>query len=148
MPTKNVPPIIFPRVTGMRLLISIFDQVKFEKSVAVMPIFVQKDAGAPDLIISPTGIKYIFAMQCSKPAATKAVIGKITARILSVVLRALIAIHTAKQTNTLHRIPNTKASTKPMPVLVLAIFNAGKPTALPPKLYWPLTNKDIEALAI
>ena len=34
-------------------------------------------------------MKYMLAMLCSKPAATKAVIGKMIARILSVVVRAL-----------------------------------------------------------
>jgi len=43
----------------------------------------------------PKGMKYILATLCSKPAATNADIGKITAKILSTTLPA-IANQTAK----------------------------------------------------
>jgi len=58
-------------------------------------------------------MKYILATLCSKPAATKAVMGKMIDRILSVVLRALKVNQTARHTSALHRIPSTSAWTKP-----------------------------------
>ena len=54
-------------------------------------------------------MKYMFAMLCSNPAATNAAMGKIMARILSVVLRALYVNQTARQTNALQRIPSAIA---------------------------------------
>jgi hypothetical protein len=38
---------------------------------------------------SPSGTKYMFAMECSNPAATKALIGGTIARMRSAVVRAL-----------------------------------------------------------
>jgi len=58
---------------------------------------------------SPIGMKYILATLCSKPAATKAVIGNRIARILSVVERALKVSHTARQTRALHIMPRATA---------------------------------------
>ena len=55
------------------------------------------------------GIKYMFAIECSKPTATKAVIGGIIARILSVVVRALKLNQTARQTRALQKTPSMKA---------------------------------------
>ena len=43
----------------------------------------------PALTLSPIGMKYILATLCSKPAATKAVMGKMMARIFPSVDRAL-----------------------------------------------------------
>ena len=40
------------------------------------------------LMSSATGMKYMFATECSKPSATNAAIGGMTARILSVVVWA------------------------------------------------------------
>ncbi len=45
--------------------------------------------GSKVLMRSPTGMKYMLATECSNPAATKAVMGKMMAAILSTVLRAL-----------------------------------------------------------
>ena len=47
------------------------------------------DPGAPALMKSPTGIKYMLATLCSNPAETKAEMGKMMERIRSVVERAL-----------------------------------------------------------
>src|SRR5215213_5281933 len=62
----------------------------------------ESDASAP-------GIRYMFATECSKPAATKAETGKRTASTLSPVLRAPIESQTARQTSTLQRTPRNRA---------------------------------------
>ncbi len=64
------------------------------------------------LMKRPTGMKYMLAMLCSNPAATKAAIGGIMLKILSVVLRALKHNQTARQTRALQKMPRTKACTK------------------------------------
>jgi hypothetical protein len=44
--------------------------------------------GSSSLMRRPSGTKYMLATECSKPAATKALIGGTTARTRSVVVRA------------------------------------------------------------
>ena len=51
----------------------------------------------------------MLAMECSKPAATKAEIGKTIAINLSVTVRPAKVIHTAVHTSTLHSTPRQKA---------------------------------------
>ena len=70
----------------------------------------------------PMGTKYMFTTQCSKPEATKAVIGKTKARILSTVLRALKLSQTARITGILHRIPRKNEIWKQKPQLVVKIL--------------------------
>jgi hypothetical protein len=76
----TAPPMILPMVTGSRLAMKKLPQVRFVKLAAVLPASVragsaQKVAGAQLLMNSPMGMKYILAMLCSKPAATKAEMG-------------------------------------------------------------------------
>ena len=85
------------------------------------PSSAQKVSGAPHWMSRPSGMKYMFATQCSKPAATKALTGRMMARILSVTLRAPSASHTARQTSTLHRIPRKNAWVTGSPLFVVAI---------------------------
>src|SRR3990172_1662459 len=99
--TMTPPPMMLPRVTGNRL--------------AKNPL--QESCSEPLTTIwsfkrIPKGMKYMLAMLCSKPAATKAEIGKTTARILSATLRPARASQTARQTRMLQRIPLKKASQK------------------------------------
>ena len=75
-------------VTGSRFLTRNAPQVRLPKSAAVLPMASQKPLAAPLLMNRPIGTKYMLAMLCSNPAATKAEIGKMIARILSVVDRA------------------------------------------------------------
>ena len=51
------PPIIFPIVTGSRLLTKKFSQVNSGKSAAVFPMLLQKESGAPALMNKPIGMK-------------------------------------------------------------------------------------------
>ena len=74
-------------------------------------------------------MKYMLAMLCSKLAATKAVIGGMMARILSVVVRALKHSQTAMHTSVLHRMPAARAGTKASPVLASPIERMFNPTA-------------------
>jgi hypothetical protein len=53
----------------------------------------------------PMGMKYIFAIECSHPDATNAVIGGMIATILSVVVRALKHNQTARHTRALQKTP-------------------------------------------
>src|SRR6185503_13802995 len=100
---------------------------------------VQNEAGANCLINNPIGMKYMLAMECSNPAATKAVMGGMMARMRSVVVRALKVSQTARQTRALHKIPNAIACTKSRPDLALAVDRAAAPTTPFPKAYWPVT---------
>ena len=56
-----------------------------------------------------SGMRYMLAMLCLKPAATNAVTGSTMATILSVTLRPAIAIQTAMQTSTLDNTPRKKS---------------------------------------
>ena len=77
----------------------------------------------------------MFAMLCSKPAATNAAIGGTIERTLSTVVRALKHIHTARQTNALHMIPSVSAGTKASDAFACAVLSAASPTAPPPNVY-------------
>ena len=77
----------------------------------------------------------MLATLCSNPAATKAVMGKMMARILSVTLRAEIQSQTAKQTSALHMAPSAMAWTKSRLHLALAMPRALAPTAPLAKAY-------------
>lgn len=46
-------------------------------------------AGSNAAMNSPRGMKYMFAIECSNPAATKTLIGGTIARMRSAVVRAL-----------------------------------------------------------
>ena len=83
----------------------------------------------------PTGMKYMFATLCSKPAATNALIGNRIAKILSVVVRAEYVSHTARQTRPLHKMPRTIAYTKSRFALADAMFRMFKPIAPEPNVY-------------
>src|SRR3990172_5820262 len=88
----------------------------------------QNDAGAPALMNSPAGMKYILAMLCSNPAATNAEMGGMMARIRSVVVRALKVSQTARHTRALHRIPSATAGMNDNPDLAFAVASAAAPT--------------------
>jgi len=113
-------------VTGSRLLMKNALHVRPERS---SPVLAAK-AGSKSLITKPMGTKYIFATLCSNPAATKAVMGKIIAAILSTVLRALNVSQTARQTRILQSTPRARACQKPNPTLALAMLRAVVP--IPP----------------
>jgi len=81
-------------------------------------------------------MKYMFATLCSKPAATNAAIGGTTARIRSVVVRALYVSQTARQTSALQSAPSAIAWTKSSPSFASAIASACSPTAPPPNSCW------------
>jgi hypothetical protein len=85
------------------------------------------DSGAPSSIASAK--KYMLATECSKPAATKAVIGKTMASTLSLTLRPAIAIHTAMHTSTLHSTPRKNASSHGSSALAVAMRIAVRATA-------------------
>ena len=68
-------------------------------------------SGTPPALSSiASGKKYMLAIECSKPAATKAEIGTTMATALSTTLRPAIAIHTAMHTRMLHSTPRKKAA--------------------------------------
>ena len=69
-----------PIVTGNKFRIMKALHVNWDKSKPVDAV----KTGSTNLISKPIDIKYIFAILCSKPAATKAVIGKTMDKILSV----------------------------------------------------------------
>ena len=68
---------MLPSVTGSRLTTIKLCQVRLGKSAAVFETMSQNSGGDQCFTKIATGIKYILATQCSNPAATKAVIGKI-----------------------------------------------------------------------
>src|SRR5687767_11850749 len=70
---------------------------------------------------STTGTKYMLAMLCSSPIATKALTGGTIASTLSVTVRADIAIHTARQTSTLASTAEKNACVTVSEVLASAI---------------------------
>ena len=76
---------MLPIVTGTRLEARKWPHVTFERS----GVFCEATKAVSLLTKIPNGMKNMFATLCSKPAATKAVIGGMIARILSAVVRAL-----------------------------------------------------------
>src|SRR6185369_12500641 len=106
--TNTAPPMILPIVTGNRLFNQNADQVNLSRLGTLSPTLLT-NAGSYSLINKAYGTKYMFAILCSKPAATKAVIGNTIAMILSTVLRALYVNQTARQTSPLHKIPRAMA---------------------------------------
>ena len=82
-------------------------------------------------------MKYMLAMQCSNPKATKPLMGQMMARILPVVLRAELQSQTAKQTRVLQRIPRTNASVQSRSHLAAAMFSAFKATPLSARAHVP-----------
>src|ERR1700761_4046545 len=123
----TVPPIKLPIVTGMRLLTRKFHQVSSGKSAGALPMEVQKEVGAPVLIKRPIGMKYALAMQCSKPAAAKAVIGGMIVKTRSTVVRAAKHIQTVRQTSALHMIPRVNAGINASYAFAFAVVNAVSP---------------------
>ena len=71
---------------------------------------------------SASGKKYMLAIECSKPAATKAEIGSTMAMNLSTTLRPASTIHTAMHTSTLHSTPRKNSSDSGIVLLAAAIF--------------------------
>mmetsp|Transcript_145383 Transcript_145383/g.264580 ORF Transcript_145383/g.264580 Transcript_145383/m.264580 type:complete len:225 (+) Transcript_145383:340-1014(+) len=76
----------------------------------------------------PKGMRNILATQCSRPKATKPVMGKKTAMALAPISGVDVAIHTAMQTSQLHRIPLTSTAEKLAEHLAVAIATADAPT--------------------
>jgi hypothetical protein len=85
-----------------------------------------------------SGNRYMLAMLCSNPAATKAAMGKTTATALSTTLRPAIAIQTAMQTSTLHRIPRANASSGGSDCFASAMRTTVRAIAPPFIAVWPL----------
>ena len=77
-------------------------------------------------------MKNMFAMLCSKPAATNAEIGKTIAAILSKTVRPPVASQTARQTSAFARIPRPKTAMKDRSVFAAAVDRAVTPTAASP----------------
>ncbi len=77
-------------------------------------------------------MKYMLAMLCSKPAATNALIGNITAATRSTTDRADNDIHTARQTRVLASTPEITAWPKPRFDFASAIATARCPTLWSP----------------
>ena len=67
-------------------------------------------------------------MQCSNPAAAKAAIGGMAVTTLSIFVRALKHIQTARQTSALHMIPRVSAGMNASDVFALAVLSAARPT--------------------
>ena len=70
-----------------------------------------------------SGMKYMFAIECSKPAATKAEIGNTIATALSTTLRPASAIQIAMHTSRLQSTPRKNASVKGIAILADAILS-------------------------
>lgn len=128
-----------PNVTGTRLP-STCNHVTCGYAAAVVPNPAQNDAGAKSRTSTATGKKYMFATQCSNPAATNVAIGGTITATLSTVDRACVVIHTAKHTNALHNTPNANACTNPNDPFCSAIVNAVRPTCPPAAVYCPAAN--------
>src|SRR3972149_3973688 len=105
---------MLPIVTGSRLSAKKLPHVSPERAGGDSR---ESTNASSDLISSPIEMKYMFATECSKPAATKAAMGGMTARILSVVVCAPYVSQIARQTSALQSIPSAIASTKPRLVL-------------------------------
>jgi len=100
---KRTPPIMLPRVTGIRFLVNI--------SATVI--------SAPRII--PNGIMNILAIEWSIPMAAKAEMGNQIAVIFPTMVAHPEAMYTAIHTNQLHRIPRTNATSKGKEHLAVAI---------------------------
>ena len=96
--TKRLPPIKLPKMTGHRF------EKKPDQEISSVP-----GNDSKYFKNNPIGMMYILAILCSKPAATNALTGNKITIILSITLRPACAIHTAKQTSTLHIKPLKKA---------------------------------------
>ncbi len=116
---------MFPKVTGMRLLNRKLPQLRLEN-------FATASAAAAPLMKRQAGMKYMLAIECSNPEATKAEIGKMMAIILPAVLFAAIAIMTARSTRILQSIPRKKACPQVKPDFALAIDIACSPMGVSP----------------
>ena len=103
---------MFPRVTGKM----------FPKSIC------DTETSAPYNI--PCGIKNMFAIECSNPMVTNAVIGQKMAKILPATLVVAIVPHTARHTSQLHRTPLTKATPSGNVALLVAIPTAAAVIAI------------------
>ena len=127
--TRITPPMIFPRVTGMRFLIKKFLTVRLLNNTSLSVKIVVAD-NTVGLFFSkiPSGIKYILAIECSKPQATNALTGNTMANILSTTFLPEKQSQTARHTRALQSIPLTNASIKPKLTFALAIKTALAPT--------------------
>src|SRR3972149_6625634 len=113
--TISPPPTILPSVTGTRLPTI---PATGRSAASTRP-------GRPWATSrAPTEKKYMFATLCSKPAATNAEMGNTMAMILSVTLRPAMAIHTARHTRMLHKIPLKNASQNGREAFATAILTA------------------------
>ena len=106
----KIPPRILPIVTG-KTLIKILYKIKNES------VFTN----------NPIGIKNMFATQCSKPQATKAIIGKKQQNIFEIRSFAINAIIIARTTNILQKKPLIRHSIKGNDNLYSAILTANIP---------------------
>ena len=70
----------------------------------------------------------MFATECSRPAATNSMIGPTMARILAGSMLAVIAIHTARQTRALARMPEQKTAIGALSSLSPTTLRAASPT--------------------
>src|SRR4051794_39227129 len=107
-PTSTEPPTILPRVTGIRLRPKA-GHVSEASAAPCVPSVDQNSCGANCFTNNPNDTKYMLAIECSKPAATKAEIGSSTTTTLSVVVRAANETQTARQTSRLHSTPRKNA---------------------------------------
>ena len=73
----------------------------------------------------------MFATQCSKPAATKALMGRMMPITLSTTVRAEKPIHTARQTKILHMTPLKKSVIQSGETLPAATETMASPTTPP-----------------
>ena len=80
---------------------------------------------------NPIGKKNMFATQCSKPAATNALMGSRIPITLSTTVRAEKPIHTARQTKTLHMMPLKNSVIQSGDTLPAATLTIASPTAPP-----------------
>ena len=129
---------MLPSVTGTRFATMKSAQVRLASSSEARPL--ASTAASSSLSSKPIGMKYMLAMLCSKPAATKAVIGKTIATALPAALLAARLSQTARVTRTLQRIPRATAWTKPYESFVLAMRRAAPPTSLFPRSQLPATK--------
>ena len=88
----------------------------------------------------------MFAMECSNPNATKAVIGQKIARIFPATLVVDMVPHTARHTSQLQSTPLKNATPKgretfAVAMLMTAAFMAGAPAVLAPKARYASTTE-------
>ncbi|AJR05443.1 hypothetical protein H744_1c0418 [Photobacterium gaetbulicola Gung47] len=128
-PTITLPPTRLPKITGIKL--------------PTKPSSVTESATStvPESLSSmASGMKYILAILCSKPAATNAEIGNTIATALSITLRPANAIQTAMHTSTLHNKPRKKAvqnGNSHFAAAILAYMAAMAPSFM---VVWPERN--------